>query len=37
MERLNPKAPPNEERERDIDDFLSGPPEVNRDGGSGAK
>ena len=24
MERLNPKAPPNEERERDIDDFLKG-------------
>lgn len=25
MERLNPKAPPNEERERAIDDFLNGP------------
>jgi mono/diheme cytochrome c family protein len=26
MERLNPKAPPNEAREREIDDFLSDPP-----------
>jgi cytochrome c553 len=26
MERLNPKAPPDSDRERDIEDFLKGPP-----------
>jgi mono/diheme cytochrome c family protein len=26
MERLNPKAPPNEQREQEIEDFLNGPP-----------
>jgi mono/diheme cytochrome c family protein len=26
MERLNPTPPPNEEREREIDEFLKGPP-----------
>src|SRR5688572_26035607 len=34
MERLNPKAPPNEERDRDIEDFLRGSPEADR-GGTG--
>ena len=31
MERLNPKAPPNDERDREIDDFLRGPAETQRD------
>lgn len=30
MERLNPKPPPNEQREQEIEDFLKGPPKRGR-------
>jgi hypothetical protein len=32
MERLNPKSPVNEEREKEIEDFLKGPPSTGRGG-----